>query len=265
MRLNAYLIMIVGLSGCGSSITALDSLPKGPDVSSAEWPRLIDTPALPAEELLNTQTGERVIERLDRQGNEIEARRLRADSVLPVSEQLTARAIASRSRSDAAANPAVDEASLLARAAQSRESTRVTSAQFDERDLLARAARQRERNTDTAHFVDEDDLLARVARQQARDADGTRFVNESDLLARAARQQQRTAGVTLPSDGVDLRARSQLNQTKSSNVASISSPPKATDGPSAPRPLRPLESPVVSSSFEERARLALKRAADAGT
>lgn len=262
MRFNGYLIMIACLSGCGNSIGTLDSLPAGPDVSAAEWPRLVDTPTLPDEELLNTQTGERVIERLDRQGNEVEARRLRADAIPPVSGQLLDRATVSRSRSDVASVPAVDEASLLARAAQLRDNAQATSVQFDERDLLARAARQRQRNSDVAHFVDENDLLARAARQQARDADGARFVNENDLLARAARQQERTAGISLSSGDLDLRARSQLNQTKASNV---SQPSNAVDEPRAPRPLRPLEAPVVSSSFEERARLALQRAAEAGT
>ncbi len=241
MRLNVYLIMIVGLSGCGSSIAALESLPAGPDVNSAEWPKLIDTPALPAEGLLSVRTGEHVIERLDRQGGEVEARRKRADAVLPVSEQLTARAIASRSRSDAVPIPSVDEASLLARAAQSHKNTQGTSVQVNERDLLARAVRQRARNVDNGFRVD-----------------------ESDLLARAARQRERTVNAA-PADGKDdLRARSLLAQSKAGNIAPAS-PPANDASPRAPRPLRPLDSPVISSSFEERARRARLRASEAGT
>lgn len=241
MRLNAYLIVTVGLSGCGSSITALDSLPAGPDVSSAQWPRLIDTPALPAEELLSVQTGEQVIERLDRQGDEVESRRQRAEAILPVSEQLTARAIASRSRSDAAPLPAVDEASLLARAAQSRENTQGTSVQVNERDLLARAVLQRARNLDSGFRVD-----------------------ESDLLARAAEQRERTINAALADEKDDMRARSLLAQSKAGNIAPAS-PPANDASPHAPQPLRPLDSPVVSSSFEERARRARLRASEAGT
>lgn len=263
MRLNAYLVMIVGFSGCGSSIAALDSLPAGPDVSAAEWPRLVDTPALPDEELLNTQTGERVIERLARQGNEVEARRLRADAVPPVSGQLLDRATVSRFRSDAAPIPAVDEASLLARAAQSRGNTQVTSIQFDESDLLARAARQRDRSNEITHFVDEQDLLARAARQRARAIDSELRVDEGDLLARAANERQRTATSAISNEKNDLRARSLLAQSKVRRIDPVSSLANS-EVPRAPQPLRPLDAPVVSSSFEERARRARLRASKVG-
>lgn len=197
MPCRFYLCLIVGLSGCGSTIGALDSLPSGPDVGDAAWPRLVDTPE-PPEERLTAGNGAGAAERLSVRRSESDERLSRAASVQPVSDTLLTRGEASQSRSGIAAAPAVNEADLLARAEQVRLRSQ----------------------TDVAS------------------------INETDLQARAAQSRIRTA-LPVPAS------------TVTSSLDAV--------GPRLPAPLRPLETPVVSSSFEERARLAQERAKRAGS
>lgn len=226
--------LLVGLAGCGSTIGAFDGLPPASDVGDAPWPRLVDTPEAPEDRLI-AGNGAVVEERLSVRRGSSEARQARADSVAPVSDSLLARGVASQSR-PANVVPPVDEAALLERAARLQERTQRAPVDIDDSDLLARAARAEERTRVAPSEVNEVDLLGRaeVLRQRAADVNA---VNETELLARAGRSQQNANGAAVPV---------------------VSQSPVA---PRAPVPLRPLDTPVVSSSFEERARLARERAA----
>ena len=193
---KVFLGLVLCLAGCGSTIGALDSLPSGPDVSEAAWPRLVDTPE-PPEERLTAGTGDRAVQRLGQQRAAADQRLVQAASVQPVSDELLSRGATSQSRSAVAAAPAVDEVGLLARADALRARTQIEVAS----------------------------------------------VNEADLLNRASEIRARTS-VPVPASTVTLSG--------------------DLSGPRAPVPLRPLDAPVVSSSFEERARLAQQRAKQAG-
>jgi len=117
-----------------------------------------------------------------------------------------------------------------------------TSLIVDDATLLARAARAQERSRVVDGNVDEAGLRARASRQTERYSLDRSAVDETDLVARAVRQIGRSDGNT-------------LDATSGTTAAPT---------PRAPVPLRPLDTPVVSSSFEERARQARLRASKAG-
>lgn len=226
--------LLVGLVGC-NSFGAFEDLPPLSDTSNAAWPRLVDTPEPPEGRLLAGE-GDRATERLSGLRGDSQARLARADQVPSVSDSLLARGDASRTRPLSEAPP-VDEAGLLARAAELQTRTSDAPSAVNDADLLARAARLQAQAEIASAPVDEADLQARAALLRQRTSDFA-TLNEADLLARAARNQQ---GFTAP-------------------VAPIAQ--NAPASPRPPAPLRPLDTPVVSSSFEERARLARERAAD---
>jgi len=85
-----------------------------------------------------------------------------------------------------------------------------------------------------------DDLLVRGAANQGRTSDAAPTFDEAGLLARAERLRQRAV------------------------EADAMTAPVAAIRPARPVPLRPLDAPVVSLSFEERARRALARASAGG-
>jgi len=226
--------LLFGLAGCGGTFGAFDGLPASSDVSNVPWPRLVDTPE-PPEERLTAGTGEQATERLNALRGQSEGRLARANQILPVTDSLLVRADANRSRPESTVPP-VDEAGLLARAEQLQARTAVAP-----------------------HAVDDADLLARAAQVQARSQVASSDVNETDLLARAALLRQRTAELGTVNEA-ELLARAIGNRPATRTLAT----PVAQSSPTAPRPpvpLRPLDTPVVSSSFEERARLARERAA----
>ena len=233
VRLSA-LGLLLGLVGCSGSFGAFDDLPPLSDNSDAPWPRLVDTPEAPEGRLV-TGEGERATERLAALRGDSETRLARANQVLPVSDSLLARGEASQTRPLNEAPP-VDEAGLLARAAQLQSRTADVQPAVDDADLLARAARVRAQAQIASAPVNEADLQARAALLRQRTSD-VAALNEADLLSRASRSQR---GDTAP-------------------VAPIVQ--NAPVAPRPPVPLRPLDTPVVSSSFEERARLARERAA----
>ncbi len=82
------------------------------------------------------------------------------------------------------------------------------------------------------------------------------------LVARGAANQGRTGDAAPPIDEVALLARAEelRRRAQSINAESASAPVL----PARPTPLRPLDAPVVSSGFEERARRALARASAGG-
>lgn len=190
MKQVGSFVLVLCLAGCGSTIGTLDELPDGPDVSAAEWPRLVDTPE-PPEARLIAGTGERAAQRLGVAREQAGIRLASAGAVPPVSDALLSRGAASRARSDGAVAPAVDEAALLARAERLRQRTATELPAIDEAGLMARAAAMSGRGVASASAAVETAALAPVA---------------------------------------------------------------------APRPLRPLDAPVVSSGFEARARQAQERA-----
>ena len=222
--------LLVGLVGCGSSFGAFDDVPTGNDVSAEPWPRLVDTPE-PPEARLTAGTGEQATQRLSGLRSETEQRLARADAVQPVPDSLLARGEASRSR-PVNAIPSIDEAGLLARAAQLEARTAVPPPAVDDVDLLARAAQVQARAQSASSAVDETDLLARAALLRQRTSEQNE-IGEDSLLARGAQAQ----------------------------ATGASSGQSAPVLPRPPVPLRPLDVPVVTSSFEERARLARERAA----
>jgi len=180
------LVFLIALGGCGGAIGSFDDVPPGPDVSAAEWPRLVDTPE-PPEVRLTAGNGDRAVQRLAGQRTMLDERRSRADAVAPVSQALASRGQTNLTRT-ADVGPGIDADDLLARAARLREK-RLASTEPTTGDLAARSASARQRNTASQP------VLAELRR---------------------------------------------------------------------PVPLRPLEQPVVSQSFEERARRAQQRAARAG-
>ena len=224
----------MGLAGCSGSFGAFEDLPPLSDHSEAPWPRLVDTPEPPKGRLV-AGDGERATERLNELRSQSQARTARADQVLPVSDSLLVRGEASQTR-PLNQVPPVDEVGLFARAAQLQARTTDAPPAVDDSDLLARAARLQAQAQFAAAPVDEAGLEARAALLRQRTSD-LATVNEADLLSRSARNQQGFVAPVAP-----------LVQT-------------APPAPRQPAPLRPLDTPVVSSSFEERARLARERAA----
>ena len=101
-------------------------------------------------------------------------------------------------------------------------------------------------------------LVSRGQSNVLRTADAGPGVDADDLLARAALLRERTQASSQPISN-DLEARSALIRERS-NTAVVAAAP-----PNRPVPLRPLETPVVSSTFEERARKAQERAKQAGS
>jgi len=174
------------LAGCGSTIGSFDELPKGADVGDAAWPRLVDTPESP-EARLTAGTGEVAAVRLGEQRALLDARRVRADAIPPVSDALQGRG-----------------------------------------ELIASRA------ADSGSDVDEAALLARADTLRARSQASAVAVDDAGLRARALASRQR---------GLE--------------------PVRPAAAPRTPVPLRPLAQPVVSNSFEERARRAQQRAARA--
>lgn len=125
---------------------------------------------------------------------------------------------------------------LVARGASNQARPVGSVAPVNEADLLARAARLRANADIAPQPLEEADLLARAELLRAR-AGALGSVNEPDLLARALRNRQSVGAPT-----------SSLART-------------VPVSPRPPVPLRPLDTPVVSSDFENRARLARERAA----
>jgi len=226
--------LLIGLAGCGSTIGAFDGLPEGADVKNAPWPRLVDTPE-PPEGRLTAGNGVRAFESLTSQRGQSEARLARADTVPPVSD------------------------SLLTRGGNIQSRTENTAPPINEADLLTRAERLQARSELGASAVDEEDLLARAARLQARSGVAESTVIDTDLQARAELQQRRTLQ-QLPVDEAGLLARTDHTR-RNAGPAPLTNVQAAPAVPRPPVPLRPLDTPVVSSSFEERARLARERAA----
>ena len=113
-----------------------------------------------------------------------------------------------------------------------------------------------------------DTLLARGTESQSRSAVASvPAVDEADLLARADLLRQRSQIEVASVNETDLQARAELNRTRTSLPIPASTVTTSLDaaGPRVPVPLRALDTPVVSSSFEERARRAQERAKRAGS
>jgi len=125
--------------------------------------------------------------------------------------------------------------------------------------LLARGVANRTRPIGAVSSVDEAALLARAERLQERSQIAPSDVDEADLLARAALIRQRASRLGSVDEASLAVGPASIEQGSYNSRA-----PLLSGGPAAPRapvPLRPLDAPVVSSSFEERARLARERAA----
>ncbi len=224
MPCKVYLCLLIGFAGCGNTIGALDSLPSGPDVSGVAWPLLVDTPE-PPEERLMAGTGAQAITRLNARRTAVDGRLASAAALPPVSDVLLTRAESSRSRVSVGAGPAVNEADLLARAESLRQRT----------DLQSASA-------------------------------ATQNFDEAALLARAERARQQSSLAFASAGEADLQNRANISGLRKNQpqAASAFDAASATFGPRAPVPLRPLDTPVVSNSFEQRARLAQARAKQAG-
>lgn len=127
--------------------------------------------------------------------------------------------------------------------------------------LLARGEASRTR-TDLPDrpTVNEADLVARAERLRARTQLANAPIAETDLLARAALLRERAALMANQSGQDATLAQSTLDQQRSTQPA-FAAAPAGPPQPRVPVPLRSLDTPVVSSDFEERARLARERAA----
>lgn len=100
-------------------------------------------------------------------------------------------------------------------------------------------------------------LVSRGQTSLSRTDDGGPGFDADDLLARAARLREKRLEPA-PTVSSDLALRSATARERNS----VAEP--SVVAVRRPVPLRPLESPVVSVSFEERARRAQQRAAQAG-
>ncbi len=231
MRFFTFVILMLFFTGCGNTISELNSLSSSSDVEHSAWPKLVDTPVAPDGVLL-PETGVQATQRLKNRTVAVQARSARAGSVVSVTAQLDERGRANLARDTLSNRTAVDSAALLARAGEIRRRTALSGAGFANADLAARATRQQSRNSLTEQPVNHRDLITKV-----RDARIMSSKPATPLSVTAVTQPSRQPGPVQPIF-VD---------------------------PIVPEPLRALDAPVVSTSFQERARLAQERAKKAGS
>lgn len=116
---STCLALLLSLAGCGSAVDRFAELPRGSDVGDTPWPRLVDTPDLPAGTLMREE-GAQAAARLDRRRTESALRLARAEAAMPIGGGLEARGAGNLARV-ADPGPGIDEADLLARAERLRQ------------------------------------------------------------------------------------------------------------------------------------------------
>lgn len=210
------------LAGCGGEIARIEGLPPTRDVSGADWPRLVDTPAPPVDALL-PETGARRLALLSETRDAVLDRAARPGNAPVASDELGARVVRIREQAERRTAPAIDRAALAARAARLSAMRAQPVAGPDAAALRARARRP---GPPVAGGVDGAALRARVRRPAPPVAGGA--------------------------DGATLRARAERIRAETSR------PMDTAPRPVARRP--DTDAPVVSDAFRRRAEEALRRA-----
>lgn len=238
------LVCTVLLAGCGGEIARIDGLPQTRDVSSVDWPRLVDTPKPPTDRLL-PQTGTQTLAALSDTRTAVLAR-----AAEPGAPSLSIPALTERSAriQQVAASPApgVDQAELSARAARLAALRAETEALTSAAVLDPRSARLATARSALPDDIDAADLKARAARIAAQTQRTPDNVDREDLTQRA----KRLAALVSEEGPMPEPLRAQRI-------------PKTADAPPspAPKPRRPdLSEPVLTDDFRKRAAEALKRA-----
>ena len=240
----APLICGVLLAGCGGEIARIEGLPETRDVSTIAWPRLVDTPAPPADSLL-PEAGAAAFASLNETRQSVLTRAAQPGPPRIAIAELDGRVARIRQQSTIR-EPGVDGDDLAARAARLSQVRNRPAEGIDASDLLARGQRVAAARIQVPDSLDPDTLAARANRlkSQVQSYGGT--VNRADLALRSQRIE--TAVATVPPTRA-LRP-AQIERPD------VVSPPK----PIARQPDR--STPVISDAFRKRAEEARKRARD---
>ncbi len=284
------------LVGCGNTISQIDGLPQTRDMSSVQWPLLVDTPAAPTDTLL-PEAGARTLATLE--NAQIAALSRQAE---PGPARVETLALQGKvARIDARTQvtpPAIDSAALSARAARLAQlrneaqdavaidelkarAQRVSAATDQDYGAINTVALQARAQRITAATeqgygtVDTQDLQARAQRVGATRSQGYGSVDSAELQGRANRVKDRTQTYYGSVDRADLATRS--DQIKASTTGPAPEAPSVdlqdarrtavAEAVTEPRP-KPVsrstrkdhDEPVLSNDFRKRARAAIERA-----
>jgi|GEM_PF-5762386 len=246
------LLCAVLVSGCGGEIARIEGLPQTRDVSNVDWPRLVDTPAVPVDSLL-PETGAARLTVLNETRETVLTRAAQPGAPPVASAELGARV--GRIRQQVETVPAgVDQADLSARAARLALNRAQDTGGVDTAELSARAQRVANARAQVATGINAADLSARAGRvAAARDRFAT-GIDAADLQARAARVAAARTQTGQTVDAAELSARAEATRRQ------VQAQPPAAPAP-PPRAARPdTDAPVISDAFRRRAEAARRRA-----
>jgi len=265
---------VILLAGCGGEIARIEGLPETRDVSGVDWPRLVDTPAVPTDTLL-PERGTSALAMLNETQASVLTRAAQPGPQRVAVAELDGRV--ARIRQQASTAPqGVDEADMAARAARLSQMRALPTVGVDAATLQARAQRVTAARNQIVGAVDESTLQARAQRVTAARNQTVNAVDESTLQARATRikTQVQSYGGTIDRDALARRSqRVEIAATSPSTIPSDLSerrlravPPRTPAAPlPTPKPksairLPDRDKPVISDSFRKRAEEARKRA-----